>query len=188
MNALDALGLAYEDDSDDDEDEVAPAQCPPAVPVASAPAPAALSMPPIAAALPDAGALGLPDEDDWSGHVDAEDEPVYDPVGTKYNAVAVPTSISKASEDHNSRAGCGKRSGPSHSVMLALKEGLSASTSGIPASRPMEPPKVRTARAPTGVLLPPQVRPRAKPNVTTEELSNMRSAKRPKSGGSLPPV
>lgn len=183
MDALNALGLAYEDSDDEEEPASQPAPAP-APPPASAMSLPAVSLPPIAAALPDAGALGLPDEEDWEGHEAAEDEdqPVTDRVGTKYNAVAVPTSIVKASDEHNYKATRGPQT--HRNAGAAVKEAL-ASVNSVPAAassssssteRSKPPPARRTSAG--GALLPPQLSGRR--NVTTEELSNMRTAKRHK--------
>ena len=93
LDALSALGNIYDGSSDDESDDDEPA----AAAAASASAPAATPAgAPVKEALPDAGDLlsDMPDEVDWSvrpGPVE-EEAPGYDPVGTKYNNVPLPTT------------------------------------------------------------------------------------------------
>ena len=112
LDALSALGNIYDGSSDgeSDDDEPAAAAAP-----ASAPA-ATTAAAPVKEALPDAGDLlsDMPDEVDWSarpGPVE-EEAPGYDPVGTKYNNVPLPTTMAREQDAHNdvahSKAGKGK--------------------------------------------------------------------------------
>ena len=200
MDALNALGLAYGSDDDEEDEEEIAAHEPPRQQqqqqqqqqhvLATLPA---VSLPPLAAkaGLPDAAALGLPDKDDWEAHSEEEEEaPAHDRVGTTYNAVAVPKSIASATEEHNYKA---TKAPHSRNAGAAVKEALAsvatvaagsssgskgesgsaptAAGSGASASKP----KARTSG---GMLLPPQLSGRR--NVTTEELSSMRTAKRHK--------
>ena len=187
MDALNALGLAYEDSDDEEPDSHPPPQVP--VPQPGLPPLPAVSLPPLAtAALPDAGALGLPDEGDWDDDDDEDAPPIHDRVGTSYNAVAVPTAISSAADEHNYKATRGAK--PRVTAGAAVKEAL-ASIGSIPGSSAIdsqkaaattksreEPLKGRRSSGSSGLLLPPQLSGRR--NVTTEELSNMRTAKRQK--------
>ena len=191
MNALGALGLEYGESDDESEGESAPPPpqaAPPAVePTRPEVAVAPISLPSLAAAvLPDAGSLGLPDQEDWDTRSsgDAEDEVAHDPVGTRYNAVAVPSTISMASEEHNYKVSKGAAPKASHGAALLEALGrtdfssTSASAPGAAAGGGVSKSAQRgKSSSPSGVLLPPQLR---RPNVTTEELSNMRTAKRPK--------
>ena len=124
---------------------------------------------------------------------DDDDVPQYDPKGTRYNAMALPSSMRQEAEQFNARTGknamgggAWKQSGAAAraSVAAALSSdgvgvgiggsgGGGAATSTAPASKPK--PKS------SGVLLPPQLR---RPNITTEDTSSMRTAKRPKPGPS----
>jgi len=191
-SALDALGLAYgdSDDSDDDDDDEEEEAKDESLEKASTGAPAlpAVQLPPLAAAaLPDAGDLlsELPDEVDWDARQE-EDVPTYDPKGTTYNTVALPASMAKESEQHNAKRKsvqpCRKQA-PS----AASSKGVDFSQTSMPvqaAQSSVQPAKVARTEVrgkSSGVLLPPQLR---RPNVTTEELSAMRSAKRQKPAGS----
>ena len=204
MNALSALGLDYgsdDDDDDDDEQEKEQSKEPPTAAAAAVPPEA--SKPP---ALPDAGDLlsGLPDEVDWSARAaEDDDEPQYDAKGTKYNAVALPQSMAQEQTSFNAttgakKAGAGggwKQSGANAAASVAAGlaavdaavAGGSSSGGGVSSSGGGggSAPARRLPKAPTGaggVLLPPQMR--GRPNVTTEELSSMRTAKRPKPSSS----
>ena len=194
MDALNALGLAYGSD-DDEEDEEEPQDPPPRQQqqhvLATLPA---VSLPPLAAkaGLPDAAALGLPDKDDWEAHSEEEEEaPAHDRVGTTYNAVAVPKSIASATEEHNSKATKAPHSRTNAGA--AVKEALASvaavagsSSSGSKGESGSAPTAAGSgasvsnpkARISGGMLLPPQLSGRR--NVTTEELSSMRTAKRHK--------
>ena len=180
-SALDALGLDYDDSDGESSEEEAPAQAAPA------PAPAAASIPPPAAAprsaLPDAGALlgDMPDEVDWDARAEP-DEPAYDPVGTSYNNVSLPTSMASAAEKHNMYAD--KRRAPDRTTLYGNPGGSAGSTSASGAasgaSTTAGPSSGRGAaaappRRSSGALLPPQLR---RPNVTTEDLGAMRAKKR----------
>ena len=196
MDALNALGLAYGSD-DDEEEEEEPQDPPPRQQQqqqqqhATLPA---VSLPPLAAkaGLPDAAALGLPDKDDWEAHSEEEEEaPAHDRVGTTYNAVAVPKSIASATEEHNykatkaphSRTNAGAAVKEALASVATVAAGSSSSSKGESGSAPAaagsgasaSKPKARTSG---GMLLPPQLSGRR--NVTTEELSSMRTAKRHK--------
>ena len=196
MDALNALGLAYRSD-DDEEDEEEPQDPPPRQQQqqqqqhATLPA---VSLPPLAAkaGLPDAAALGLPDKDDWEAHSEEEEEaPAHDRVGTTYNAVAVPKSIASATEEHNykatkaphSRTNAGAAVKEALASVATVAAGSSSGSKGESGSAPTaagsgaiaSKPKARTSG---GMLLPPQLSGRR--NVTTEELSSMRTAKRHK--------
>ena len=196
MDALNALGLAYGSE-DDEEDEEEPQDPPPRQQQqqqqqhATLPA---VSLPPLAAkaGLPDAAALGLPDKDDWEAHSEEEDEaPAHDRVGTTYNAVAVPKSIASATEEHNykatkaphSRTNAGAAVKEALASVAAVAGSSSSGSKGESGSAPtaagsgasVSNPKARISG---GMLLPPQLSGRR--NVTTEELSSMRTAKRHK--------
>ena len=202
MNALSALGLAYDSESDDgDDDEGNGGVAPSAVPVAVAekplPAPSSSS-----GLLPDASGLlkDLPDEVDWDARNGSDDEePQYDKKGTRYNNVALPQSLQQEQASFNAttgpRAGGSWKSGGA-SAAAAVAAGLAAvddavagssaagrgGGSGSNAAPPRRVlPKATGAGAggASGMLLPPQIRGRS--NVTTEELSSMRTAKRHRS-------
>ena len=198
MDALNALGLAYGSDDDEEDEEEIAAHEPPQQQqqqqqhvIATLPA---VSLPPLAAkaGLPDAAALGLPDKDDWEAHSEEEEEaPAHDRVGTTYNAVAVPKSIASATEEHNykatkaphSRTNAGAAVKEALASVATVAAGSSSSSKGESGSAPAaagsgasaSKPKARTSG---GMLLPPQLSGRR--NVTTEELSSMRTAKRHK--------
>ena len=193
-SALDALGLAYgdSDDSDDEEEEEAMVAKDESLEKASTGASAlpAVQLPPLAAAaaaLPDAGDLlsELPDEVDWDARQE-EDVPTYDPKGTTYNTVALPASMAKESEQHNAKRKS-VQPGRKQAPPAASSKGVNFSQSSMPvqaAQSSAQPAKVARTEVrgkSSGVLLPPQLR---RPNVTTEELSAMRSAKRQKPVGS----
>ena len=201
MNALDALGLSYGDDDDDDDDddeEEAQAAGPPAAVVP--PAAAALSAASQPAALPDAANLlmSLPDEVDWTARPgDEEEEAQYDAKGTRYNAVALPGSMRQESDHFNARTGKSANSGGAWkqagaaaraSVAAALASdgvglcgggGGSSSAAAASSSAKGSSASVEggAAKPRSGLLLPPQLR---RPNVTTEDTGNMRTAKRHK--------
>lgn len=116
LDALSALGNIYDGSSDDDSDDDEPAAA--AVTAPSAPATTTASAP-VKEALPDAGDLlsDMPDEVDWSvrpGPVE-EEAPGYDPVGTSYNNVPLPTTMAREQDAHNdvaqSKAAKGKGKG-----------------------------------------------------------------------------
>ena len=202
--ALNVLGLSYaesdEDESDEDDGDAAVAAAPIPVAVAAAAASAGKATA-SSSLLPDASKLGLPDEEDWEGvDNDGEDEePAYDAVGTKYNAVALPTSMANDADKHNSRAGQkpGQKNFGSASTKAAIAEALAAtntmgscggatcssSSNSSSSNNHVAPPAASSAGKPApsrkgGVMMPPQLR--RGPNVTTEELSAIRTAKRPK--------
>jgi hypothetical protein len=194
QNALDALGLAYDDESSSESGEEQPQQV--SVPTTNAAARPPVALPPVAAAasLPDAGAL-LSDMPEWDAEHSEDDEPAHDPRGTRYNAVALPSSMSNEAAQFNKPRGgaLSKLSRPQDTAALVASalsgvgaEPASSSTqplahasdrSGAPPSTAGRPSAKRKSGSGGGVLLPPQLR---RPNVTTEELSTMRTAKRPK--------
>ena len=203
MNALDALGLSYgdDDDDDDDDDEEEQVAGPPAAVVP--PAAAALSAASQPAALPDAANLlmSLTDEVDWTARKDDDDEPKYDAKGTRYNSVALPDSMRQESDQFNARTGKSATSGGAWkqagaaaraSVAAALATdgvgligGGGGSSSAAAASSSAKgsgaSTEGRAAKPKSGLLLPPQLR---RPNVTTEDTGNMRTAKRHKTDSS----
>ena len=191
-SALDALGLAYDDDDDEDDDEEEEVQQESTTETAKPPTPSAAAVAAAAAAaastnpaaprpaLPDAANLlsGLPDEVDWDAQSEEDDEPAYDRKGTRYNAVALPSILSQQGEQQSVKM---------VSLQRRLNEGPAASLSGgathpkpaggdtsgakgaPPSNAPRQAPK---ASGSSSVLLPPQLR---RPNVPTEELSQMRT-------------
>ena len=112
LDALGALGNIYDGSSSEDDDDEPPA----AAASASAPskdAPAASTAKATAPeALPDAGDLlsDMPDEVNWSIRAaPVEEAPGYDPVGTKYNSVPLPSTMAREQDAHNDvAAGKGK--------------------------------------------------------------------------------
>ena len=192
MNALAALGLDYGSDDDESEDDSVPHQPAPSL----APAPVSRSESKAASngtALPDATSLllDLPDEVDWDARPDESDEVQHDAKGTKYNAVALPASMASEQDAFNARTGgaarLGKRGG--HQTAAAVTAGLAAidAATGTGNSDGMVNSAVARTNVPkgtanssraSGMLVPPQLR--RGPNVTTEELSSMRTLKRPK--------
>jgi len=189
MNALNALGLDY-DDSDDSASE-APAEnaaaAVPAGPTEGAP----IALPPVAAAaLPDAGALlgDMPDEVDWDARAPSpENAPTYDAKGTAYNNVALPASMAADANRQNYKAE--KRSRPPYGLGDAAAAAAAAVTAGSSTAAPVPSKPAggrgRTAQRPAarssgGVMMPPQLAGRR--NVTTEDVPsyNSSSTKRPK--------
>jgi hypothetical protein len=220
MNALSALGLAYDSESEDGDDDEGHAVTNSALPVAVAEKPPPVQPSSSSGLLPDASGLlkDLPDEVDWDARNDSDDEePQYDKKGTRYNNVALPQALQNEQTSFNAttgpRAGGSWKSGGA-SAAAAVAAGLAAvdaavagssatasggggggggggagakscgsgSSSGGGGSGAAPPrralPKA-TGTGGGGMLLPPQIRGRS--NVTTEELSSMRTTKRHKS-------
>ena len=194
MDALSALGLAYNDDDDDSDEEGEEHAMQKSVPARPSACTSAGGSTQTSAAmessslnaLPDAADLGLPGEDDWRAD-DANDvdaTPAYDRVGTRYNAVALPSSMASEAETFNNRTGrqnTSSGSTGSASVKAAVASALGAADAiSTTSSSSSSSTTNRSAGKPLrnrGVMLPPQLR---RPNVTTEELSSMRTAKRHK--------
>ena len=186
MDALTALGLAYNSDDDEDESENEDVEEPQKKVQRVEPPAIAAAAASSAPALPDAGGLlsGLPDEVDWTARADdSDDELQYDAKGTKYNAVALPASMQKESEAFNNqgRRGGGEWKQAGDNARAAVSTAL-ASTDLLPvgasSAAAAAPPKKPKASSSGGVLLPPQLRGRA--NVTTEDSKAWSSERKPK--------
>lgn len=164
--ALNVLGLAYGSDSDDsDVEEETPV--PSATPAATA-AVAAASIPP-QRMLPSADDLlsDLPNEVDWNARTEPADAS-YDKPGTNYNAVRLPTTMSQDAARHN------RLSRDRLLQSLAASDGASQPARTQPGQGSAQ---AQRPKGSSGKLLPPQLR---RPNVATEDLSAMRTAKRSK--------
>ncbi|KAL1525481.1 hypothetical protein AB1Y20_020337 [Prymnesium parvum] len=158
--ALDVLGLGNygsgEEDSEEDsvdggEGTTVPEQ--PAPPPRRAAAPAAAS-------LPDVGEM-LNDMPQWEASEPAA--AAHDRRGTNYNAVPLPSSLQREAVSHNRGTARGVAS-----AGAASRESIRHSRAPVPVKRQAEPERS---------LLPPQLR---RPNVTTEDQSSIRLAKRSK--------
>ena len=173
--ALNVLGLSYgsgSDDDDDDEEEEEEQDAPaPAAPSAAAMAAAAAAATP---GLPDIGDM-LDDVPDWN-EVGEEPEPSYDRPGTNYNAVPLPSSMSREAADHNRKSAPGAKPGKGRGRGTP---NLSFPPSDLPAAsqKPRAQQPMKRAAEGGGALLTPQLR---RPNVATEDQSAIRTAKRPK--------
>lgn len=172
--ALDVLGLgAYASGSETSEkDEDSPATAPPskAVPSSSL-TPAPKSSPSLI--LPSAVDLDLPDEIQWNARREAN-EPEYDRPGTTYNAVPLPKALSNDAVRHN-------RLSAQAVAASGSRQPAGAQPTG-PQSRHVQYPQASVVSRSSGQLVPPQLR---RPNVATEDLESMRTAKRikPQSAG-----
>lgn len=172
--ALNALGLgAYGSDNDSDSEEEEEEEAAP--PSVAAPVAAAAASP--QRALPSAADL-LSDLPDWSERSEP-DEPEYDRPGTSYNAVPLPTTMSMEASRHNRKsAEAGKKLAAQLHAPLPLLSAQPQPPTPAPASATAQRPRPSVPKgSSSGQLLPPQLR---KPNVATEDLSSMRTAKRPK--------
>ena len=157
LDALSALGNIYDGSSDDESDDDEPA----AAAAVSASAPAATPAgAPVKEALPDAGDLlsDMPDEVDWSvrpGPVE-EEAPGYDPVGTKYNNVPLPTTMAREQDAHNdvahSKAGKGKGKPANRTLRQApacsKADGALGASFGPAGCQPAPTPKMACRRVP----------------------------------------
>lgn len=202
MDALGALGAIYSGSESDEDDEEQPAAIAPAKAAATVQSSSKAAAPvAVPAALPDAGDLlgDLPDEVDWSFRETASstaEAPAHDPVGTKYNAVALPGTLASDARTHNEAAA--GRSHPSGARPLRQAPPPARSDGS---GKNLLPPQVRracTRHGPTGTAHgrgpPPRpataaahdARARARqlrrPNKSTEDSAAWRTAKRHKAG------
>ena len=154
MDALGALGAIYDGSDDDDNDEPPVAVAPASAAPTAAPAKAAASSTLPATALPDAGDLlsDMPDEVDWSARAaPAEEVPAHDAVGTRYNAVPLPSTMARDASAHNE---------------VAAGKGRAQSSSFRPLRQGGAPLAAAKADGAGKNLLPPQLR---RPNISTED-------------------
>ena len=128
LDALGALGNIYDGSSSDDDDDE-PAAAAATAPSNNAPA-TTIAEAAVPTALPDAEDLlsDMPDEVDWSVRAApvVEEDPGYDPVGTKYNSVPLPSSMAREQSAHNDVA-AGKGKGKPASSSRTLRQAPASS-------------------------------------------------------------